>query len=116
MIWNTCSRTLDLSRSAKIMGILNVTPDSFSDGEQFFSLEAAVSHARELIGEGAEIIDVGGGATRPGADPVSLEEKLRRINPVIEKSLTELPSLLISVDTYKATTAEKPIRAGADII
>jgi len=116
MIWKTRSRILDLSRSAKIMGILNVTPDSFSDGGQFFSLEAAVSHARELIVEGAEIIDVGGESTRPGADPVSLKEELRRIIPVIEKIRSEFPSVLISVDTYKATTAEKAIRAGADII
>jgi dihydropteroate synthase len=116
MIWKTRSRILDLSRSAKIMGILNVTPDSFSDGGQFFSLEAAVSHARELIVEGAEIIDVGGESTRPGADPVSLKEELRRIIPVIEKIRSEFPSVLISVDTYKATAAEKAIRAGADII
>jgi dihydropteroate synthase len=116
MIWKTRSRILDFSRSAKIMGILNVTPDSFSDGGQFFSLEAAVSHARELITEGAEIIDVGGESTRPGADPVSLKEELRRIIPVIERIRSEFPSVLISVDTYKATTAEKAIRAGADII
>lgn len=116
MIWKTRSRILDLSRSAKIMGILNVTPDSFSDGGQFFSLDAAVSHARELIVEGAEIIDVGGESTRPGADPVSLKEELRRIIPVIEKIRSEFPSVLISVDTYKATTAENAIRAGADII
>jgi dihydropteroate synthase len=116
MIWKTRSRILDLSRSAKIMGILNVTPDSFSDGGQFFSLEAAVLHARELIVEGAEIIDVGGESTRPGADPVSPKEELRRIIPVIEKIRSEFPSVLISVDTYKATTAEKAIRAGADII
>jgi dihydropteroate synthase len=116
MIWKTRNRILDFSRSAKIMGILNVTPDSFSDGGQFFSLEAAVSHARELITEGAEIIDVGGESTRPGADPVSLKEELRRIIPVIERIRSEFPSVLISVDTYKATTAEKAIRAGADII
>src|ERR1700751_4147708 len=116
MIWKTRSRTLDLSHSAKIMGILNVTPDSFSDGGQFFSLEAAVCHARELISEGAEIIDVGGESTRPGADPVPLEEELRRIIPVIQKIRSQFPSVLISVDTYKAATARKAIRAGADII
>jgi dihydropteroate synthase len=116
MIWKTRSRTLDLSHSAKIMGILNVTPDSFSDGGQFFGLDAAVSHARELIGEGADIIDVGGESTRPGADPVSLEEELRRVIPVIEKIRSEFPSVLISVDTYKAATARQAIRAGADII
>ena len=98
------------------MGILNVTPDSFSDGGQFFSLDAAVSHARELIAEGAEIIDVGGESTRPGADPVPLDEELRRVIPVIEKIHSEFPSVLLSVDTYKATTARHAVRAGADII
>jgi dihydropteroate synthase len=67
MIWKARSRTLDLSHAAEIMGVLNVTPDSFSDGGQFFGLEAAVSHARELIAEGAAIIDVGGESARPGA-------------------------------------------------
>src|ERR1700756_4160129 len=116
MIWKTRSRTLDLSRSAKIMGILNVTPDSFSDGGQFFSLEAAVSHAREVVAECAEIIDVGAQSTRSGADPVPLEEELRRIIPVIQKIRGQFPSVLISVDTYKAATARQAIRAGADII
>jgi len=116
MFWKTRRRTLDLSHSAKIMGILNVTPDSFSDGGQFFSLDAAVSRARELIAEGAEIIDVGGESTRPGADPVPLEEELRRVVPVIEKIRSEFPSVLISVDTYKAATARHAVQAGADII
>jgi dihydropteroate synthase len=116
MIWKTRRRTLDLSQSAKIMGILNVTPDSFSDGGQFFSLEAAILHARELIAEGAEIIDVGGESTRPGADPVSLEEELHRVVPVIREIRSEFPSVIISVDTYKAETAQRAIRAGADIV
>jgi len=116
MIWKTRSRALDLRQSAKIMGILNVTPDSFSDGGQFFSLEAAVLHARELIAEGAEIIDVGGESTRPGADPVSLEEELHRVIPVIREIRSEFPSVLISVDTYKAETARRAILAGADIV
>jgi len=116
MIWKARHRTLDLSRSAKIVGILNVTPDSFSDGGQFFSLEAAVAHARELVAEGAEIIDVGGESTRPGADPVSLPEELRRVIPVIDRIRSEFPSVFISVDTYKAETAQEAMRAGADII
>jgi dihydropteroate synthase len=116
MIWKTRSRALDLRQSAKIMGILNVTPDSFSDGGQFFGLEAAVLHARELIAEGAEIIDVGGESTRPGADPVSLEEELHRVIPVIREIRSEFPSVLISVDTYKAETARRAILAGADIV
>jgi dihydropteroate synthase len=116
MIWKTRSQALDLRQSAKVMGILNVTPDSFSDGGQFFSLEAAVLHARELIAEGAEIIDVGGESTRPGADPVSLEEELHRVIPVIREIRSEFPSVLISVDTYKAETARRAILAGADIV
>jgi dihydropteroate synthase len=116
MFWKTRSRTLDLGHSAKVVGILNVTPDSFSDGGRFFGLDAAVAHARELITEGAEIIDVGGESTRPGADPVSLEEELRRVIPVIEKVRCEFPSVLISVDTYKAETARQAIGAGAGII
>ena len=116
MIWKTRSRALDLRQSAKIMGILNVTPDSFSDGGQFFSLEAAVLHARELIAQGAEIIDVGGESTRPGADPVTLEEELHRVIPVIREIRSEFPSVPISVDTYKAETARQAILAGADIV
>jgi dihydropteroate synthase len=116
MIWKTRSRILNLRQSAKIMGILNVTPDSFSDGGQFFSLEAAVLHARELIAEGAEIIDVGGESTRPGADPVAPEEELHRVIPVIREIRSEFPSVLISVDTYKAETARQAILAGADIV
>jgi dihydropteroate synthase len=116
MIWKTGRRTFDLRQSAKIMGILNVTPDSFSDGGQFFSLEAAVVHARELIAEGADIIDVGGESTRPGADSVSLEEELHRVIPVIREIRSEFPSVVISVDTYKAETARQAIRAGADIV
>ena len=116
MIWKARGRTLDLSHAAKIMGILNVTPDSFSDGGQFFSLEAAVTHARELIVEGAEIIDVGGESARPGADPVTLEEELHRVIPVIKEIRSEFPNVVISVDTYKAETARQAIRAGADIV
>ena len=116
MIWKTRRRTFDLRQSAKIMGILNVTPDSFSDGGQFFSLEAAVLHARELIAEEADIIDVGGESTRPGAEPVSLEEELHRVIPVIREIRSDFPSIVISIDTYKAETARQAIQAGADIV
>src|SRR5258708_12361261 len=104
MIWKTRRRTFDLRQSAKIMGILNVTPDSFSDGGQFFSLEAAVLHARELIAEGAEIIDVGGESTRPGAEPVSLEGELHRVIPVIRENPPRFPPFLISFVTFHADT------------
>ncbi|MBV9274519.1 MAG: dihydropteroate synthase [Verrucomicrobia bacterium] len=116
MIWHLRTRNLDLSRAAKVMGVLNVTPDSFSDGGKFFSFEAAVEHARELVADGAEIIDVGGESTRPGADPVPLDEELRRTIPVIERIHVECPAIIISIDTYKAEVARQAIAAGAEII
>ncbi len=97
-----------------IMGILNVTPDSFSDGGQYVNLEAALAHARQMMAEGAAIIDVGGESTRPGAPPVSAEEEWRRIGPVISE-LSRL-ECRISVDTYKSEVAQKAVEAGADII
>ena len=116
MIWKLRSRPLDLSRAAKIMGVLNVTPDSFSDGGKFSSFEAALAHARVLVAEGAAIIDVGGESTRPGADPVSLEEELCRVIPVVQKIHSEFPEIAISIDTYKAGVARQAILAGADIV
>jgi dihydropteroate synthase len=98
------------------MGVLNITPDSFSDGGKFFNFEAAVDHARELVAEGAEIIDVGGESTRPGADPVPLDEELRRTIPVVERICSEFPQITISIDTYKAEVARQAMRAGAEII
>ena len=97
------------------MGILNVTPDSFSDGGQFDSLEAALVHAHEMIAEGAEIIDVGGESTRPGAAPVGEEEELRRTVPVIEQLRAKWKGV-ISIDTTKASVAERAVAAGADIV
>ncbi len=102
--WDT-SRTL-------IMGVLNVTPDSFSDGGKFVDVERAVEHARQMAKAGADIIDVGGESTRPGAAPVSAEDELQRVVPVIER----LPDLLISVDTTKAIVAERTLAAGARIV
>jgi len=99
-----------------IMGILNVTPDSFSDGGRYTSVEAAVAHARRMAEEGADIIDIGGESTRPGAEPVPLEEELRRVIPVVEAVRAELPRICISVDTYKAKVAEEALRVGADMI
>ena len=94
------------------MGVLNVTPDSFSDGGQFAGTAGAVAHARQLAQEGADIIDIGGESSRPGAAPVNAEEELRRILPVIE----QLPDLLVSVDTTKAVVAERALAAGARIV
>lgn len=98
-----------------IMGILNVTPDSFSDGGKFFDREAGLRHAMEMLEAGADIIDVGGESTRPGSEPVSLEEEWRRIAPVIAH-LTKTDSCLISVDTYKSEIARRALNEGAHII
>jgi dihydropteroate synthase len=103
------------ARQVRIMGILNVTPDSFSDGGNFASHAAALAQAEQLIGEGADILDVGGESTRPFAEPVSPEEELRRVIPVIE-AVRQKHSLAISIDTTKARVAEEALKAGADII
>ena len=94
------------------MGVLNVTPDSFSDGGRYFRPADAVLHARRLVGEGAAIVDVGGESTRPGAEPVSAEEELRRIEPVVE-ALDDVP---ISVDTSKAEVARRALELGAELV
>jgi dihydropteroate synthase len=98
-----------------LMGILNVTPDSFSDGGKFNTLESALSQAKYMIEQGADIIDIGGQSTRPGAEQISLEEELNRVIPVIEK-LRSNTSIPISVDTTRAKVAEWAIKAGADIV
>jgi dihydropteroate synthase len=99
-----------------IMGILNVTPDSFSDGGKYFPIEAALQHAAQMVKEGADIIDVGGEATRPGfAVPISEEEEIQRVIPVIQR-LSQEVDRPISVDTYKAKTAELAVAAGAHMI
>ena len=103
----------------KVMGIVNVTPDSFSDGGQFFKPEEAVRRAKNLIADGADIIDLGGESTRPGATPISWEEEWSRIEPVLAdlaSSVSRLKSFQISVDTYHPETAERAIKAGATII
>ncbi|MBA3617628.1 MAG: dihydropteroate synthase [Rubrobacteraceae bacterium] len=99
-----------------VVGILNVTPDSFSDGADFLDPEAAAEHAATMLDEGAGILDLGGESTRPGSDPVSQEEEIRRVIPVIERILTARPGAVISVDTYRAGTAAAAIEAGARII
>ena len=103
----------------KVMGIVNVTPDSFSDGGQFFKPEEAIRRAKNLVADGADIIDLGGESTRPGATPIGWEEEWVRIEPVLAglmSSVSRLKSFKISVDTYHPETAERAIRAGADII
>jgi dihydropteroate synthase len=112
--WELSRRTLSLKRPL-VMGILNVTPDSFSDGNRFFSRERAVERALELEREGADIIDIGGESTRPNAPAVSLEEELSRVVPVIE-ALSGRLTVPISVDTYKAGVARAACAAGAEIV
>ncbi len=100
----------------KIMGILNVTPDSFSDGGRFFDKNRAIDHALDMLDSGADIIDVGGESTRPGADDVSITNELARTIPVIEGIVHERPETIISIDTTKAEVAESALSCGASII
>jgi dihydropteroate synthase len=99
-----------------LMGVLNVTPDSFSDGGDFQDPEKAAARAATMLDEGAQVVDVGGESTRPGSDPVSPEEELRRVVPVIQEIMAELPDAIVSVDTYRSGTAEAALRAGARIV
>ncbi|KQL51397.1 dihydropteroate synthase [Heyndrickxia shackletonii] len=106
---------LDYQQKTLIMGILNVTPDSFSDGGKFIDKEKALFHAKEMVRDGADIIDIGGESTRPGHEPVSAKEEIARIFPIISALSKEI-SIPISIDTYKAETAQKALEAGAHII
>ncbi|MCF3944448.1 dihydropteroate synthase [Oceanobacillus alkalisoli] len=115
MILKTRSKQLHLLERTHIMGILNVTPDSFSDGGSYTTIEKAVAQAVRMVEEGADIIDVGGESTRPGHTPITSEEEISRIVPVIQSIKTKV-QVPISVDTFKADTAEAAIEAGADII
>jgi dihydropteroate synthase len=116
MIWQTKSRTFDLSRRALIMGVLNVTTDSFSDGGQFINVTKAVTHGLQLVKNGADIIDIGGESTRPGAEPVPEAEELRRVLPVIRELVEKAPQVVISIDTMKPGVADSAMAAGAEII
>ncbi len=111
-LWKIGGRVFDLSRQGLIMGVLNVTPDSFSDGGNFFDTKSAVEHGLGMAVEGAHIIDIGGESTRPGAESVGTEQELRRVIPVIEQ-LRQKSEVIISIDTSKADVARAAIRAGA---
>jgi dihydropteroate synthase len=113
--WKIGERIVDLSKEGMIMGVLNVTPDSFSDGSEFFDLDAAVDRGAQIAAEGADIIDIGGESTRPGAEPVSAEEELQRVIPVIEKLRAKI-DIAISIDTSKSEVACAALDAGASII
>lgn len=108
--------TLHLGQRALVMGILNVTPDSFSDGGHHNAVAAAVAHAQTMLAEGADMIDIGGESTRPGAEPVGAQEELDRVIPVIEALRDAGIEVPISIDTYKPLVADQAIQAGADII
>lgn len=111
--WNNFC--LDFTKKTCIMGILNVTPDSFSDGGVHFDKPAAIDSAFQMIEDGADVIDIGGESTRPGADPVPLDEELRRVIPVIE-ALSSKVNIPLSIDTYKAEVARNALAAGASIV
>ncbi|WP_306532791.1 dihydropteroate synthase [Geobacter sp.] len=113
--WRLAGRSLDLSQRPCIMGILNVTPDSFSDGSRYLDLDRAAARAFRLVEEGADIIDIGGESTRPNVAPVDAEEELRRVVPLVERLSGRIP-VPISVDTYKAVVAREALRAGAEIV
>jgi len=135
--WNLGTRSLELGKRTSIMGVLNVTPDSFSDGGQFLDRDQAIEHAQRLLDEGADILDIGGESTRPGArveiaappqaavkkgtsanlkSAVTAEEELKRVLPVIAELKKKFPAAVLSVDTYKATVARAAVGAGAAIV
>jgi dihydropteroate synthase len=114
-LWRTARGALHLDRPL-VVGILNTTPDSFWDGGRHDSVEAAVRHAERLLADGADILDIGGESTRPGADPVSVGDEARRVVPVVEEILRRFPDVVISVDTVKARVAADALDAGAAII
>ncbi len=115
--WNLGSRVLELGRRTLIMGIVNVTPDSFSDGGLYIDAEKAVVYAEQLLDEGASIIDVGGESTRPGvSEAVSEEEERRRVLPVIRDLKRRRPEAVVSVDTYKASVARAAVDVGAEVV
>ena len=113
--WKLPGRVLDCDERTLVMGVLNVTPDSFSDGGRFFDPEDAVKQALRMVEDGADIVDVGGESTRPGSDPVSVEEERRRVVPIVERLAEELDTP-ISIDTRKAEVAAAAVEAAATIV
>lgn len=114
-VYNFNNKDLDFD-FPKVMGILNVTPDSFSDGGKYFSTDSAVDKALQMIDEGADIIDIGGESTRPGSDPVEMKEEISRTIPVIKKLISLRKNLIISIDTTKSEVARQALESGASII
>ena len=114
-VWRLARRALPLGNRTAVMGILNVTPDSFSDGGLYFDPEKAIARGKQLEQEGADLVDVGGDSTRPGSQAISEEEEMRRVVPVIE-SLVRALSVPVSIDTYRANVASRALEAGAQIV
>src|SRR6185312_12778924 len=113
--WRIRNGALPIGPRTLVMGILNVTPDSFSDGNLFFSPDTALARAKQMIDEGADIIDVGGESTRPAGEPVTPEEEIQRVIPLIEK-LAKSTDIRVSIDTTKSEVARAAVEAGASII
>ena len=116
MILKTRVKDLDLSKGPLLMGILNVTPDSFSDGGKCALPDAALAHAERMLAEGADLIDVGGESTRPGAEPVTAAEELRRVVPVVREICRRRPAVPVSIDTRKAVVARACLEQGASLV
>jgi dihydropteroate synthase len=116
LLWQLRSRTLALGPRTLVMGILNVTPDSFSDGGQFLAPAAALAHAFKLLDDGADLLDLGGESTRPGAHPITPAKEQARVLPILRQLLAARPSAIVSIDTYHAETARLAIEAGAEIV
>jgi len=115
LVWRCRDRVFDLSARTLIMGVVNVTPDSFSDGGRFFAPDAAIAHARQLLAEGADLLDLGAESTRPGAAPVTAAEQIRRLAPVIE-ALAANPGACLAVDTANAEVAGHALELGAQVV
>ncbi len=115
-IWRVGDRVFDCSERTLVVGILNVTPDSFSDGGRYLDRATAVAHATRMVDDGADILDVGGESTRPGSAPVSADEELERVHPAIERLAELHPAVPISIDTRKADVAAEALDAGATIV
>jgi dihydropteroate synthase len=114
--WRLRTRTLELGARTLVMGILNVTPDSFSDGGLFLDTRAALTHALQMLDEGADLLDIGGESTRPNSQPISSAEEQARVLPVLRAILAARPEAILSIDTYHADTARLAIEAGAEIV
>ena len=116
MIWRCRDTAFDLSRRVRVMGVVNVTPDSFSDGGRYLAPDAAIARCHELLAEGADMLDLGAESTRPGSLPVPAEEKWKRLEPVLESLRTTRPEAVLSIDTRDALVAERALALGVRIV